>query len=109
MANGQPSEGAPKSLSQANRISSESDVELAIRLGRIAAILGLVAFGLRWCFALVPLPPMTGVGQLVGLVMGLPAMVIGIIALAQPGSHRMATVGIVFGSLAAAFGVGIGA
>jgi len=104
-----------RGLSQANGISSESDVERANRLGRIAGILGLVAFGLRWSFVLVPtmtgvvVPTMTGVGQLVGLVMGLPAMVIGVIALAKPGSHRMATVGIVFGALAAAIGVGIGA
>ncbi len=107
MAYGQPSEGAPKGLSEDNDVHSESDVELANRLGRFAAILGLAAFGLRVCFAF--LPPMTGVGQLVGLVMGLPAMVIGIIALAKPGSHRMATVGIVFGALAAAIGVGTAA
>ena len=93
-------------LSRTNAISPDSDVEVVNRLGRIAAILGLVATGLRVCFALVPL--MIGVGQPTGLLMGLPAMVIGIVALTKPGSHRMATVGIVFGAPAAPFGVGIG-
>jgi hypothetical protein len=107
VGNSQVSEGAPSGLTQADGRSSESDVEFVNRPGRIAAVLGLVAFGLRVSFVLVPTT--TGVGELIGPVIGLPAMVVGMIALAIPGSHRMATVGIVFGALASAIGVGIGA
>ena len=85
----------------------DSEVEIASRLGTIAAMVGLVAFVLRVCFALVP--QMTGVGQVAGWVLGVPAMIVGIIALTKPGSHRMATVGIVLGALAAAIGVGVSA
>jgi len=58
--------------SKDNGVFSESGRDLANRFGGFAAILGLVAFGLRGCFA--PLPLMTGAGYLVGLVMDLPSM-----------------------------------
>lgn len=76
-----------------------TEAGIANRLGTLSGILGLLAFVLRLGFALIPF---TGPGQLAGLVLGLPAFVIGIFAITKPGSYRMALTGIILGLLSAA-------
>lgn len=78
-------------------------------VGNVAGLLGIVSFALRLAFALIPGVP-GAVGQLVGLALGTPAVVLGIISLSRP-RHRtsLAVVGVVLGALVAVTGtIGVG-
>ena len=76
--------------------------------GKAAALIGIVGFALRLACVLIPGVP-GAIGQLVGLALGIPAVVLGIFCLSKPGHRkRMAVVGLVLGALITVGTIGVG-